>query len=268
MKLISFLLYLVLILIQQSHAKKKAKFLGPEHVDVQDSVSLRDLSQNVFKVPERFLFEVNWGWVNAGQATIELIPMEKPNLWQIRSLAWCNKFFQSFYPVYDTVFSIIDSKGIYPVHFEKNLHEGSYEAHIRSWFDQEIHRAWLQDTVCEIEPFTHDILSAFYYIRTRKLAPGQSFAMAAVSGKKKYELIVLCHRREKVEVPAGTFNTIVVEPKVVGVHLFKAKGKLTIWLTDDDKHIPVKMKSKIKVGSITAELIKASGSITIVPKEK
>jgi hypothetical protein len=259
---------LSLLLAASPAAAKKIKYIGPGHVDVQDSVSLRDLAQDVFTVPEYYLYDLNWGWINAGQATLELTTTEKPNLWKVQSLAWCNKFFQTFYPVYDTIFSIMDAKGIYPVHFEKNLHEGSYEAHIKSWFDQEIHKAWLQDTVCDIEPFTHDIFTAFYYIRTQELKPGNKFTIDAVSGKKKYKLVVICHKRETVEVPAGKFRTVVVEPKLTGVHLFKAKGKLTIWMTDDKRHVPVKMKSKIAVGSITGVLVRAKGSVTIEPPPK
>jgi hypothetical protein len=82
--------------------------------------------------------------------------------------------------------------------------------------------------------------------------------MDAVSGKKKYKLKVLCHRRQTITVPAGRFKTIVVEPKVVGVGLFKAKGKLTIWLSDDAHHMPIKMSSKIPVGSISANLVKTT----------
>jgi len=245
---------LALLLLPSGSWAKKVKYRGPDKVNVQDSISLRDLKQTTLKVPEKFLFDINWGWVNGGQATLELLPHKK-NLWKIRSRAWCNDFFQSVYPVQDTIFSIIDSLGIYPIQFEKNLHEGTYEAHIKSWFDQEINKAWLQDTIVSIEPFTHDILSAFYFIRTQTLEVGKTFKIAAVSGKKKYQLKVICHRRETITVQAGSFKTIVVEPIVVGVGLFKAKGKLTIWLTDDDLHMPVKMKSKIAVGSITGELI-------------
>ena len=248
-----------IVLLSSLLLAKGVRFLGPQYVEVQDSISLRNINQKVFKEPERFLFDINWGWINAGQATLELKKGAKPNLWKIQSLAWCNKFFQAFYPVHDTIFSIIDSRGLYPVHFEKNLHEGRYEAHIRSWFDQEKHKAWLMDTICEIEPFTHDILSAFYFIRSQVLIPGNKFTIAAVSGKKKYNLVVKCHKRETITVPAGKFKTIVVEPIIQGVGLFvKKKGKLTIWLSDDNSHIPIKMKSKIPVGSITAELIKFS----------
>jgi hypothetical protein len=224
---------------------------------------LRDLGQTALRVPEKLVFDVIWGgwsfsWVHAGKATLELLPTDSPTQWKIRSLAWCNKFFQSFYPVQDTVSSIIDSRGIYPLRFEKRLHEGSYHARVSALYDQKAHTLTTQDTTLSIEPFTHDVLSAFYYIRTRPLKVGDSFDLAAVSGKKKYNLKVICHGRETVKVPAGEFKTLIVEPVLKGDGLFKAKGKLTIWVTDDAQHMPVKMQSKIPVGSIKAELISKS----------
>ncbi|MEO6095426.1 MAG: DUF3108 domain-containing protein [Fibrobacteria bacterium] len=221
---------------------------------------LRNLGQKALKVPEKLLFNVIWGgwsfrWVTAGQATLELLATPKPNEWKIQSLAWCNGFFQTFYPVKDTVVSIIDSRGVYPLRFDKHLHEGSYHAHISARYDQSAHTLFTQDTTLAIEPFTHDVLSAFYFIRTQEIKVGDTLDLAAVSGKKKYNLKVLCHGRETVEVPAGKYNTLVVEPVLKGDGLFQAKGKLTIWVTDDESHTPVKMQSKIPVGSIKAELV-------------
>jgi Protein of unknown function (DUF3108) len=186
------------------------------------------------------------------------LPTEKPEQWRIQSLAWCNKFFQSFYPVRDTVFSIIDARGIYPLRFEKRLHEGGYHAKVSATYDQKAHTLTTLDTTFSIAPFTHDVLSAFYYIRTQPLKVGDSFDLAAVSGKKKYNLRVICHGRETVKVPAGEFRTLIVEPVLKGDGLFKAKGKLMIWVTDDAHHMPVKMESKIPVGSIKAELVSKS----------
>jgi hypothetical protein len=224
---------------------------------------LRDLGQKALKVPEKLLFDVIWGgwsfrWVTAGRATLELLPADAPGTWQIRSLAWCNGFFQTFYPVRDTVLSLIDSHGIYPLKFEKHLHEGGYKASLSAVYDQARHMVSTQDTVFPIEPFTHDVLSAFYYIRTQRLVVGDTLELAAVSGKKKYSLKVLCHGRETIEVAAGTFKTLIVEPVLKEDGLFKAKGKLTIWVTDDEAHMPVKMQSKIPVGSIKAELVSKS----------
>lgn len=224
---------------------------------------LRNLGQKALKVPEKLVFDVIWGgwsfrWIHAGRATLELLPTDQPTEWKIQSLAWCNKFFQSIYPVRDTVTSVIDSRGIYPLRFDKRLHEGSYHANISARYDQVRHTLRTLDTTMTIEPFTHDVLSAFYFIRTQKIRPGDTLDLAAVSGKKKYNLKVLCHGRETIKVPAGEFRTLVVEPVLKGDGLFKAKGKLIIWVTDDESHTPVKMQSKIPVGSIKAELVSKS----------
>ena len=221
---------------------------------------LRVVSQKALKVPEKLLFNIIWGgwsfkWITAGQATLELLPTASPTEWKIQSLAWADGFFQTLYPVKDTVTSVIDSRGIYPLRFDKHLHEGSYHAVISARYDQAAHSLKTQDTTLAIEPFTHDVLSAFYFIRTQTLKVGDTLDLAAVSGKKKYKLRLLCHGRETVEVPAGKFKTLIVEPVLKDDGLFKAKGKLTIWVTDDELHMPVKMQSKIPVGSIKAELV-------------
>ena len=166
---------------------------------------LRDLGQEAlkaFKAPEKLVFDIVWGgwsfrWVNAGQATVELLPTTRPDQWRIQSLARSNKFFQSFYPVRDTVFSIIDARGIYPLRFEKRLHEGGYHAKVSATYDQEAHTLATLDTTLAIEPFTHDVLSALFFIRTQPLKVGDSFDLAAVSGNKKYNLRVICHGRDR-----------------------------------------------------------------------
>ena len=225
-----------------------------------DTTDLRDLKQTVLQAPEELLFDIIWGgwsfsWVHAGQATLDLLPTSNPKVWQIRSRAWCNGFFQTFYPVEDTVSSLINLRGIYPLKFQKILHEGSYHARLLAEYDQQKHLLKTQDTTLSIEPFTHDVLSAFYYIRTQPLAVGKTFELAAVSGKKKYSLRVICHKEETVEVPAGKFPCFLVEPVLKEDGLFKAKGKLWIWVTKDARRIPVKMQSKIPVGSIKADLV-------------
>lgn len=230
-----------------------------------DTIDLRDLKQTTFQASEKLLFDIIWGgwdftWIKAGQASMELLPTSNSKVWQIRSQTWCNGFFQGFYPVHDTVSSFINARGIYPLKFRKTVNEGSYHTRVLAEYDQQKHVLRTLDTTFNIEPFSHDILSAFYYIRTQSLVVGKSFEIAAASGKKKYALRVLCLREETVEVPAGKFPCLVVEPMLKGDGLFKSKGKLWIWVTRDSRHLPVKMQSKIPVGSIKAELVRIGNS--------
>jgi hypothetical protein len=65
--------------------------------------------------------------------------------------------------------------------------------------------------------------------------------------------------KQTIEVEAGKFRCIVVEPLVVQGGLFKSEGNILIWLTDDERKIPVKVGTKIVIGFVGAELVKYSG---------
>lgn len=99
-----------------------------------------------------------------------------------------------------------------------------------------------------------DALASLYYIRTLDLKVGNSVFINNYSDKKNYALEVKVLKKEKVKVPAGRFFCVVVEPILQASGIFKHEGKLKVWLTDDKYKIPVKMKSKVAVGSITTEL--------------
>jgi hypothetical protein len=60
-------------------------------------------------------------------------------------------------------------------------------------------------------------------------------------------------------VEAGTFNCVLVEPLMKEGGLFKSEGRIIIWMTNDERKIPVKVSTKVVVGSIDAELREYSG---------
>jgi uncharacterized protein DUF3108 len=72
--------------------------------------------------------------------------------------------------------------------------------------------------------------------------------------RKSYDMEVKVHKKERVEVPAGKFDCILVEPMLKSEGVFKSKGSILIWLTDDDRRIPVLVKSKVPIGSISVSL--------------
>lgn len=216
---------------------------------------------------ERLEFEIGYGFMTAGNALMRVVPQDTSRLLFVTT-AWNNGFFESMYKVSDTIRSVVDKETLRPYFLRKINHEGGYHASTLISFDWLNKRASLSDTVFKepgivkrstdtvvvLDGEYHNILSSLYKLRTMELIPGKSQNLLAVSGKKKYTLKVICHRRETVTVPAGTFTALVVEPVLQGDGIFQAKGSLTIWLTDDYRRIPVLMKSKIAVGSIKAEL--------------
>jgi hypothetical protein len=100
----------------------------------------------------------------------------------------------------------------------------------------------------------HDVLSAFYYVRTVPLPTGATLSIPTHDNKKSYEMVVKVHKRERVEVPAGKFDCVLVEPMLKSEGVFKSKGSILVWLSDDARRIPVLVKSKIPVGSVSVSL--------------
>jgi hypothetical protein len=171
------------------------------------------------------------------------------------STARSSRFFSTFFMVEDRVESVWSTRSRLPIRFEKTVHEGNYRKHESVRFDQEAGRAVYAggDTV-DMVPGSQDVLSAFYYVRTLDLDLGSTVAIPNHADKKNYPLDVRVLGRETIDVEAGRFRCIVVEPLLKTAGLFKQEGRLTIWLTDDARRLPVLMKSKVAVGSITAEL--------------
>jgi len=91
------------------------------------------------------------------------------------------------------------------------------------------------------------------------LKPGDMYTLFNFYKDKSHELGVKFLGRQELEVEAGTFRTIVVEPLVKEGGLFKSEGRIVIWLSDDELKIPVRVNTKVIIGSIDTELREYSG---------
>ena len=227
-----------------------------DHPGARDPLDrgVRNLS---FGVGEDLQFDINYGFINAGSAhmrVLDLVEWEGRPCYYIETQAHSNSFFDSIFPVNDTVESIVDKVGLCSWHFEKRLREGSYRSDRIYTFDQINRYTVYEGDTLETPPFVQDVLSSFYYVRTLDLKVGESVFIDNFTRGKTSPLEVRVLRKEKVEVPAGEFDCIVVEPLLQAAGVFRHEGRLTVWLTDDRLKMPVLMRSKVLVGSISAEL--------------
>ena len=92
-----------------------------------------------------------------------------------------------------------------------------------------------------------------YAIRTKNLRVGELVRFPINDGGRTYDVTVEIQAQEEVRTPAGTFQAFRLEPKVFD-GLFKSKGRLFVWLTADAARVPVQLKAKINIGTITAAL--------------
>ncbi|RMH87102.1 MAG: DUF3108 domain-containing protein [Calditrichaeota bacterium] len=239
----------------------------------------RVIPNHAFDVGERLIFRIRYGFITAGRATMEVkeVVMVHDSIpaYRILSTARSAKFFDSFYKVRDSVESYMDVRGLFSWKFHKRLREGGYKFDLLAEYDQWRGVAYVtairyhsdeplrikrkEEFELEIPLYVLDVLGAFYYVRTQELRVGEPIYMSNHDNKKVYNLQVIIQKKERVKVKAGTFDCVMVSPRLKGEGIFKHKGELWIWLTDDERKIPVKMTSKVPVGSITTELIRIEG---------
>jgi len=217
-----------------------------------------------FKIPETLNYDLTWTGVKAGEASLEI--RQNGDEITITSTARSAKWVSVFYTVKDIVESRLQKnqrmQGVgQPVNYRLNIREGKNRKNKEVIFDNTALKATYIDHLenerkeFEIPSFIFDPLSSFYFLRTQNLEVGKSLYVTIFDSKKVWNVEVQVLRKEKVEVPAGEFHTIVVKPLMQSEGIFYRKGEIHIWLTDDERRIPVMLKTKIKIGSVNAMLV-------------
>ncbi len=220
-------------------------------------------ANRVFRAGERLSYRISWSDILlAGTAVMEIVADRLPdgtNVLRFQSTARSSGFVSSFYPVNDTIISVVDAEGLCSLSYSLDQSHGSRKRHRRYTFDQRNHTVVVRNPdeagTFSIPPRAQDALSALYYLRSRDaLVPGTSVAINVFDSDKTWAVEVKVLGKERIKTVLGELDTIkvVTYPRYEGV--FQHKGEITMWLTDDVRKIPVLMKSKISIGSIVSTL--------------
>jgi hypothetical protein len=211
-----------------------------------------------FRAGERLRFSVQYGPIKAGSAYLEVPEFgewEGRPTFLLLARAESNTFFSRFYKVRNRIESRWDAGDHSSRRYTESRREGKHKVDSQIVFDSERGEARYQDgQTFPIPPGVQDALSSFYYTRMQALPLGGSVVFDYHASRKSQPLEVKVLGRERVKTPAGTFETVAIEPLLKAGGIFKNKGRLVIWLTDDDRRMPVMMKSKVAIGSISVIL--------------
>lgn len=241
--------------------------LAPLRAEVEPVVEFHngeDLPRTLESLPfgpgEAATFELSYGVIKAGEATITvegLIDYYGQPAIHLRTRARSNGFFDAFYKVRDQADSYADADSLFARYFNKHLREGGYERDVEIHFDQTNGVAYYPDgKESEAPRGTHDIITAFFRVRTMDLEVGNTIQMNAHGDKRLYPLQVNVLRRERIDTIFGKTDCIVVQPMITEEGLFNHQGDLFVWFTDDARRVPVLMRASVPVGAIDARLTK------------
>ncbi|HSW62894.1 MAG TPA: DUF3108 domain-containing protein [Dissulfurispiraceae bacterium] len=225
---------------------------SPQPAESEEVVALLSVKKELLK------YDLYWSGVYVGMAELEA--SHGDGSFMITSKARSAGVISAFYTVDDFAQSILLNGRPYSFRFRQ--HEGKNRGNKETKFDPLTKKISFSNAVKNVSsehdlPATPlwDILSAFYYVRIKPLEVGKKVGIDIFDSGKFARVGVDVLKREQVDIPDfGKFNAVVIKPNVETEGLFKKKGDIFIWLSDDDQRIPLRVETIVPIGKVTAEL--------------
>ncbi len=223
-----------------------------------------------FYPAEKLTFQLKWAFVPAGEGVLEILPMETINgvkAYHFVLTARTNSFIDCLYKVRDRIDAYTDIEMNHTILYKKKQREGKTKRDVVVDFDWDNNKAQYSTLENVREPIdvlkgSFDPLSAFYYIRLFDLKEKLIIERPVTDGKKCIIGKAFVIKKETLKLAIGTYDTYLIEPEIkhVGGVFEKSKNaKIQVWVTADKRRMPVKIKSKVVIGSFVGELVSATG---------
>lgn len=210
---------------------------------------------------QRLRFQVSWLFVNAGQSMIQAWRPDSGRV-AFRTEACSNSTVDMIHKVRDQALA----RAAYgPAGYRADFYrltqydDGRWKDITTDYGDPVVTRKHHKDksfTFEEVPSGSLDAVSALFALRRKPLEVGKRYTVPVFDEKKAYDLEVEVLRRERIKTPFGQRTpTVVVKPRLKTEGIFRRKGDMWIWFTDDVSHVPVRMESEIAIGSVDAQLV-------------
>lgn len=218
-------------------------------------------------VPERLIYEVSWRGIKAG-SSVQEVTAQGDTLRIVNSIK-SSGVVSTILSIDDRKESVIPVKSAQgapgsPTFYREKISEGSSHKLREARFDHADLKVHYKDLLGKtskyqaITPRTYDSLSSIYFVRSSELVPGQSICFEVYDFKRLWNTEVRVLKKEEIRTPLGTFRTVVVSSQLKQNGVTARAGNATVWLTDDSRRIPVRIKTTSKVGEITLTLVGGS----------
>lgn len=238
--------------------------------------------ENAFEAGEWFKFRIHYGIINAGYATLQVEDAVKNNkkVYHVIGKGYTTGMSRFFFKVNDLYESYFDKITGNPYQYVRKIDEGGYTKNQEGFFNQTADKVVVKDYKGKTEKTfsvpnnIQDIISTFYYLRNHpnvdKLKNGESIAIDMFFDDEVTKFKLKFIGREDINTKFGIVPTMVFRPLVQSGRVFKEEESLTVWISDDENKLPIRIKANLAVGSIKADLDGFKGlkhSFTIKAKQ-
>ena len=223
-----------------------------------------------FNPGEKLTFNLKWCFIPAGEAVLKVLPIE--NISGIKAYHFVltvktNQFFDAIYKIRDRIDSYTDIDMTRSILYKKMQAGRKHKRDVVVSFNWDKNEAQYSNfgkkrKPVSLLPGSFDPLSIFYYSRTCDFKEKFILQRPVTDGKKSIIGSGEVIKRETIKLKNGKFDTYLLEPEIKdlsGVFRKSKNATIKIWITADKRKIPVRIKSKVVVGSFVADLVVAEG---------
>lgn len=224
------------------------------------------MAQETYQNGEWLKFRIHYGIFNASFATLEVdeTQLNGQTHYHVKGNGKSTGLLHAFFKVDDTYESYINKSTQLPSKFIRDINEGGYVKDKVILFDQDQHRAEVEDRKhrtteeYDTEPSVQDMISAFYFIRDQiddKLKEkGDELIINMFFDEKNHRFKTVFLGEKTIRTKFGKIKTLELRPYVQSGRVFKEKESLTVYVSADKNKVPVQIKAKLSVGSLKADL--------------
>lgn len=230
------------------------------------TVSFDSQKPDAYDSGEWFKFRIHYGFINAGFATLEIKEAVRENkkVYHAIGNGYTVGMSRLFFKADDTYESYFDKVTNKPYQYVRKIDEGGYTKDQEGFFNQASNKVLVKDyknkteKTLSVTENVQDIISTFYFLRNHpnidKLKVGESIVVDMFFDDEVFKFKLKFLGKEDIETKFGTVPTMIFRPIVQSGRVFKEEESLTVWISDDDNKIPVRIKASLAVGSIKADL--------------
>lgn len=233
---------------------------------VEEVFEYRKQSNQAFTFGEKLNYRVHYGIINAASVSIEVadssVIVNKRPTYHITAKGRTYKSFDWMYKVRDHFESYVDSISIAPLKYFKSVKEDKYSDVDLVYYDHENKHLRGKKKNMDMPLYVQDIVSGTFYARSIDFSDayvGKTYPLDIYLDQKIYNLKFKYLGKETIKTDVGKVKCIKLRPQLVVDRVFKDEDGMTIWISDDKNHIPVRIQTAIFVGSLKVDLTSYSG---------
>jgi len=252
---------ITLTLIAAALATAAMSFGTRDKYQETQGFTYRKMVNNAFKPGEKLNFRVHYGIINAGLITMSVdektTKIGNRNAYSMKVDGETLKSFDWAYKVRDKFQSWVDDQSLAPLRYAKTVREDKYFDEDLAIYMHDKKKMRNSDGELTIPVYTQDIASALYYARNidfKNAKTNQVFPIDIYLDNKIYNLNFTYLGKETIKSDIGKVRCIKLRPKLVVDRVFKNSNDMTVWISDDDNKIPIRVQTAIQVGSIKVDI--------------